>query len=312
MSTPTVTRLTPRVVTLDPDTLESTRPDPWRGVPLSIALFFATFACTTYAGYVASVAPILDAWKLRHLERVLADPGLLVLGLPFSLALLSILGAHELGHYVACRWHRVDASPPYFIPAPTLVGTFGAFIRIRGPLLTRRILFDVGAAGPLAGFVVTLAYLALGIATLDPARLGGGSPDFGLPWIMSAGLRVVLGHVPSPFPLPSHPVLFAAWVGCFITALNLLPVGQLDGGHVLSAMVGRWSRLVSYATLGGLVVLLVTTGWPGWIVWIVLLLVLGLRHPPVPDTRPLDRARVLLGCACFVVLLLTFIPAPLP
>lgn len=289
---------------------ERPAPNRLRGVPLAALLFVATFLTTTYAGYVARVSATLDAWGGAPLERLLERPSLLALGLPFSLALLSILVAHELGHYLACLWHRVDASPPYLIPAPTLVGTFGAFIRIREPLVVRHVLFDVGVAGPLAGFAVALAYLALGVAIADPARLSAGFPDFGAPPAMALALHLRFGYVPAPLSLAGEPVLFASWVGFLVTALNMLPVGQLDGGHVLTALIGRKARWVARAVVVALLALFVTTWWPGWLVWIVLLLLLGLRHPELPDPRPLDRVRVALGLLSFVVLALSVTPVP--
>jgi len=311
MSSPTIDLTAQQAAALEARILAETRPRYARGLLLAVPLFAATLLATTYAGYVMATSPLLDLWSLAALQRALADPSVLLAGLPFSLALMSILLAHEMGHHLACSWHGLDASPPYFLPGPTLVGTFGAFIRIRSPIPSRRILFDVGAAGPLAGFALACAYLVLGTWTVDPARLAGSVPAFGLPAVMRAVLELAHGPLPDQVFLPASPTLMAAWVGFFLTALNLLPVGQLDGGHVLHAAIGRHARPVGLAVFGGVVALLFTTGWPGWALWAVLLLFLGLKHPHVPDPRPLTRGRLLLVLVCLVVLGVCFVPDPI-
>ncbi len=240
-------------------------------------------------------------------------PALLVLGIPFSFTLLLILFTHEMGHYVACRIYGIDASYPYFIPAPTLFGTFGAFIRIRSPITTRRALFDVGLAGPVAGFLVALPALAYGVAT---SRIVPGA---------EASSAVVFGHPPLTRMLSAlfHPNIDVTWlllnpvgraaaIGLLVTALNLLPAWQLDGGHIMysltSARHGRVSLIVSLGLIG-----LGIVAWRGWATWGIILLILSLRfrHPPVYDQwQPLDPARRAWAFGALVIFLLCFTPWP--
>jgi membrane-associated protease RseP (regulator of RpoE activity) len=239
------------------------------------------------------------------------NPSMLTLGIPFSFTLLSILLAHELGHYFTCRYYGIDASYPYFIPAPTLIGTMGAFIRIKTPITTRRALFDVGISGPLAGFIVTIP--ALIVATLNCQAVAPESlPDtitLGNPLAITL-LAKVLRPGLHPASISLQPVGCAAWVGLFATALNLLPMGQLDGGHILYAVLGERHKTVSR----GLFLALVPLGvfcWAGWMVWAVVLLVVGLRHPRVmAPPEPLDRGRKILALVATLIFLLTFVPTP--
>ncbi len=240
-------------------------------------------------------------------------PALLVLGIPFSFTLLLILFTHEMGHYIACRIYGIDASYPYFIPAPTLFGTFGAFIRIRSPITTRRALFDVGLAGPVAGFLVALPALAYGVAT---SRIVPGA---------EASSAVVFGHPPLTRLLSAlfHPNIDVTWlllnpvgraaaIGLLVTALNLLPAWQLDGGHIMysltSARHGRISLIVALGLIG-----LGIVAWHGWATWGIILLILSLRfrHPPVYDQwQPLDPARRAWAFGALVIFLLCFTPWP--
>jgi len=242
---------------------------------------------------------------------LLHNPAMLKLGIPFSFTLLSILLAHELGHYFTCRYYGIRASYPYFIPAPTLIGTLGAFIRIKTPITTRRVLFDIGISGPLVGFVVAIP--ALIVATL---RSQAVSP-LNIPNTITLGnplTIILLGKILRPGLNPAsislHPVGCAAWVGLFATALNLLPMGQLDGGHILFALLGERHRAVSR----GLVLALVPLGvfcWAGWMVWAAILLVVGLRHPVVMiPSEPLDKGRKVLALVAALIFLLTFVPTP--
>lgn len=255
------------------------------------------------------------------------DTSQLAPGLLFALPMLGVLLAHELGHYVAARRHGLDVSPPFFIPAPhllSLIGTFGAFIRLRSPMLHRRMLMDVGAAGPLAGFVLALPVAAAGLAmsrAAGPLPAFPGSPSlvvlegFGLRMgdsLLWMALRAVFA--PGSGPLVLNPVAVAGWVGLFFTAMNLLPVAQLDGGHILYALLGaRWQRGAALLVLGFL--LLAGWLWPGWWVWAVLVLLLGrgrVAHPPVLDSRlPLTRAQRAAGWVCVVLFVLTFVPVPI-
>jgi membrane-associated protease RseP (regulator of RpoE activity) len=245
-------------------------------------------------------------------STVQAHPLLLVDGLAFSITLMTILLAHELGHYFACRYYGIDASLPYFLPFPSPIGTIGAFIRIRSPIYTKQALFDVGIAGPLAGFLVLVPALIIGIASskVIPGIAERGDLIFGVPAIERFFEWILFPHARSADIL-LHPVARAAWVGTLATALNLLPIGQLDGGHILYAFVGRWHARLSKLFVVALVALALTTHVWTWLVWAALLLIFALRHPAIFDATKLDRNRVLLGVAALVIFLITFTIAPL-
>jgi membrane-associated protease RseP (regulator of RpoE activity) len=253
--------------------------------------------------------------------RVWSDPALLRMGLLFSIPALTILFAHEMGHYVACRLYGLPCTLPYFLPVPLNFGTFGAFIRIKSPIRTKRELFDVGIAGPIAGFVALIPFLLWGIAHSAPARLLLAAPGFNedlTPSLYLPGrcLAIVLatrlfhGPLAPGMILNLHPVALAAWLGLLATSINLLPMGQLDGGHVLYAATGRLQRRLALP----LWILLGLLGylWLGWLVWCVIILVIGLYHPPVWDeTTPLDPRRRKLAWIALILLVLSFMPAPL-
>ncbi len=250
---------------------------------------------------------------------VWGDARLLGWGLRFSLATIFILVSHELGHWFACRRYNLPATPPYFLPAPLVLGTFGAFIRIRAPLHSKKELFDVGIAGPIAGFVALLPVLLVGVAESVPTDLaraaGAGSaglslffPGENLLWRLTS--LAFHGPLGEGVMLNPHPFLLAAWVGMLATALNLLPLAQLDGGHILYALMGRRQRRLAVPLWLALVAL---GFWsPGWWLWAVIVLLLGLRHPPVFDEEtPLDRRRKLLALFALAMLVLCFVPVPL-
>ena len=274
------------------------------------ALFAATVVTTTYFGYGmygaflgASDAAVSASWPQ---------------GAWYSLTILAILGTHEMGHYFACRYYGIDASPPYFLPAPALTGTFGAFIRIRQRIPTKPMLFDIGAAGPIAGFVVAVPALFAGLALshVVPARpLEAGETviELGEPLLFQAAAWVVWGDALPGHALNLHPMGFAAWFGLLATALNLFPIGQLDGGHITYAALGGRSTAV---TLGGIAMLVGLSVFSlSWIPWTVLLLatllVFGPRHPrTLDDAVPLDRPRRLVALGTAVIFALCFTPAP--
>lgn len=280
------------------------------------ALLGLTLGTTTLVGVVFAYCfennrPIdLDQY-LKVFSLLQAHPWLLADGLAFSLTLMTILLAHELGHYFACRYYGIDASLPYFLPAPTPIGTLGAFIRIRSPIYTRRALFDVGIAGPLAGFVLLVPALAAGVAfsKVVPGIAERGDLIFGVPWILRAFEWAIFPHVHAS-DIYLHPVARGAWVGILATALNLIPIGQLDGGHILYSFAGRKHKLLSRV----FVVVLLLLGLfysPTWLVWAVILFLFALRHPTIFDVTPLDRNRVLLGLAALVIFVLTFTLVPI-
>ena len=246
---------------------------------------------------------------LRSWTRAWRHPAELMGGLPFSLTLLTILLAHEFGHYLACVYYRIDASLPYFLPSP-FFGTFGAFIRIRSPIYSRRALFDVGIAGPLAGFVFLLPALAVGLAfsKLVPGIGHQTSVQFGVP-----ALEWLLEHAIFPGAASTdvylHPVARAAWVGVFATALNLLPIGQLDGGHILYSLWPGGHKRVSRV----LAFCLIPLGylWLGWLLWGAILLWLGRRHPAICDDSEVGLGRRRLGALALMVFLLCFMFVPI-
>ena len=266
-----------------------------------------------FAPYSAddSAAPFFPLlWVLHH-------PARLLLGFPFSSTLLLILLCHEMGHYLYCRRYRVWASLPYFIPFPSLAGTMGAFIRIRSAIRSRAALFDIGIAGPIAGFVPAVATLFVGLSLSKPNPPFPVPPDieFGHPFIFDAAQRILgaLSHAPLHL-LPVdriylHPVAFAAWVGMVVTSLNLLPGGQLDGGHIIYAVFPRGHRWITLLTIGVLIPMgLQSVGW--WL-WAAILLATGWQHPHVPPRPGLDGKRKLLALLMIFVLLASITPVPL-
>lgn len=288
------------------------RPRYW----LHILLLVLTLVSTTAMGsrLAENFRFNRPAFDLEHdlaiFTHMWSDPSILQRGLPFSATLLFILLAHELGHYLTCRYYRVDASLPYFIPAPTFIGTLGAFIRIRSPFFSRRVLFDVGIAGPLAGFVALLPFLAIGLAysKVIPGIAQQGDLVFGVPPVLRV-LEMVIFPGVAASDIYLHPVARAAWVGVFATALNLLPIGQLDGGHIVYSFVGE-----NYTWLSRVAVLaLIPLGflWWGWWMWAVLLFIFGMRHPAVFDSAGMNRGRRQLGWIALLVFLLSFTAAPL-
>jgi len=278
---------------------------------LHAALFLATVLTTMfwgrmhYAGFLANfsssdfpeVAWIHGAW--------------------YSWTILAILGTHELGHYYACRYYKIDASPPFFLPAPILTGTFGAVIRIRKRIPTKAILFDVGVAGPIAGFVVAVPALFLGLWLSRITELPSSETSFitlGEPLLFQAAAWLVWGTTPEGYSINLHPMGFAAWFGLIATALNLFPIAQLDGGHISYAAFGRKSTTVTIVSLAALLGLGFVT--PSWFVlasFLVIMMVVsgGFRHPPTLDEHvPLDRTRCWVAVLAAVIFVLCFTPAP--
>jgi membrane-associated protease RseP (regulator of RpoE activity) len=256
---------------------------------------------------------------LNGYAKLWHDPSFLLDGLPFSLTLLTILMAHEMGHYMAARYYRVDATLPFFLPAPTLIGTFGAFIRIRSAILSKRILFDIGVAGPLAGFAVLLLPLIAGVSMSKVVHGIGSQGElvFGTPLMVRLIEWMIFPGVPTA-DIYLHPVARAAWVGLLATALNLLPIGQLDGGHVLYAFLGERTRIWSRFAIGilaalGLVQLFTSAYKMGymWLFWAVFLLIFGMRHPAIVDPSPVGRTRTRLGVLALIIFLLSFTAAPI-
>jgi len=272
--------------------------------------------------------------------------GDIVSAISFSVALLFILGSHEMGHYYYGKKYGVDITPPYFIPAPPFIspiGTFGAFIKIKSPISTKRALFDIGIAGPLAGIVATVPVLIIGIRLSTIVEMSKhveeGGLVLGTPIIMSIFSDIFYGPIPEGYDLFVHPVAFAGWVGLFVTALNLIPSGQLDGGHITYALFSKkFHRYISLTMIALLLIFGIGTeilfgvgndllgsgfnwfsesipifeGWPGWILWAVLLTLMGTRHPPTMyEETDLNWKRKLLGLVSLLIFIGCFTPVPI-
>jgi membrane-associated protease RseP (regulator of RpoE activity) len=286
------------------------RPKWW----VHIVLFLATFASTTMVGGLVWGSLPAEMARLG-LIQLLTDPRVYVAGLKFSIPLLTILWCHELGHYLAARRHGLTVTPPFFIPLPLPVlgiGTLGAVIRIKDPIRDKRQLLDVGAAGPIAGFVALLPFLAYGIAAseVSKAPTDGSFLEFGEPLIYQLLELVLRPGLGDDMTLWLHPTGVAAWFGILVTLLNLLPFAQLDGGHIGYALLGRWHRRLVWPMLG------VFAGlgfvWPGWWLWVVIALVMRPQHPRLWDEeRPLDRWRRIAGWTAVLIFVLSFVVEPI-
>lgn len=281
---------------------------------LHAVLFLLTLFTTTLAG-INHYGAFLSEFGAK---TVVPTSSLIFNGFWYSLTILAILGAHEMGHYVACRYYRVDATLPFFIPAPfVLTGTFGAVIRIRQPILRKRALFDIGIAGPIAGFLVAVPALFLGLLLSSTAPLPpetGGLLELGEPPLFKWAVALVWPTLPDGQTLNMHPMTFAAWFGLLATALNLFPIAQLDGGHISYAVFGRRSTVITHVMLGVAVVL--TTVSLSWVVWTIMILAMlfiaGPRHPPTLDESVrLDTPRLWLAAFAAVMFIVCFTPAPI-
>ncbi len=297
---------------------------------LHLALFMLTFFTTLVTGaFLKGIDLFHQPWRVYE-------------GLPFSIALMSILLSHELSHYFASRAHHTKATLPFFIPAPPIlspIGTFGAFIKMKSPIVTRKALIDIGAAGPMAGFLLSVIAVIIGLrySTVVPVVEAEGGLGLGGSLLFSLLSRLVLGITPELHDILLHPVAFAGWIGLFVTSLNLIPIGQLDGGHVAFAFLGNRHLMLS-KSLNAVLLLTGTIGlvqiyvqantvflpawlmslfgtlptfWPGWAFWGALMIILGLRHPPVIYWEAaLDSRRKFIGIIALIIFIITFTPAP--
>lgn len=304
---------------------------PWL---LALMLFCLTVFSTLAVGtqfqrsFADDQAPFSsDENPFSDISQAIGQPRLLLLGIPFSFTLLGILLAHELGHYFTCRLYGIDSSYPYFIPAPTIIGTMGAFIRIRSPIINRRALFDVGISGPVVGFLFAVPALILGIlySKIVPGAQADAAILFGNPPLVKLLIALLRPNV-RPENLLLHPVARAAWVGLFATALNLIPAGQLDGGHIVYSIASDKHRAISLGvaaflfslgagallhSFGVVVPQFLAEQWPGWAFWGALLLLLGFRHPPLLDRwEPLDPSRRAWALVALLIFFLCFTPVP--
>ncbi len=300
---------------------------------LHVLLLLATLFSTVVAGsLLAGHAPILFRGVQLYGGWWLPVPTALYLGalppgLPFGLALVAILAVHEAGHYFVARHHGISVTPPFFIPFPpyvSIIGTLGAFIRLRSPVLSRAALLDVGVAGPLASFAASLPVLWWGLVQSSVLTISEAGPSpymvqfasehfwLGGSVAMSAFSRLALGFVGGQHVLVLHPIAFAGWLGLFVTALNLLPISQLDGGHILYALLGKRQKLLAWLFFA----LLIPLGWlwPGWWVWAVLVFAIGrgrIQHPPIFNTESGPTGpRLLLGTAAALMFVICFVPVP--
>jgi membrane-associated protease RseP (regulator of RpoE activity) len=278
---------------------------------LNLVLFLATILTTLYAGAGLADLDLFAAVLSQSPDRIIEA---VIAGAPFSLALMGILGIHELGHYIAARLHGVRATLPYFIPMPVFsLGTLGAFIAIKSPMKDRKVLFDIGLAGPIAGFLVTLPLMVLGLmlsTEVVPSyfreqtlfRMGSS--------ILSDFIIGIVTDIPAGQTVIIHPIYFAAWLGLYLTGINLLPVGQLDGGHVTYALLGRFAHVIALAAF----LALIAAGYflhPNWYIWAFFILIGGLRHPPpLNDLSNIGWPRKILGLMTVILFILIIIPIP--
>jgi membrane-associated protease RseP (regulator of RpoE activity) len=286
-----------------------------RRIPtLNIALFLITFLSTLVVGTFNAMNISLENFTdfTDFMEGLLRDPLKLTSGLPFSISLMVILLSHEAAHYIASKKHRVEATLPYFIPAPSVFGTFGAFIKMKSPIATKNALMDIGASGPIAGFVMSLLACAIGLSMsrIVPVVKVTDEFMFGPSLLFYWLTKLFLGNVPPDYGVSMNPVAFAGWIGFFVTSLNLIPVGQLDGGHIAYALLGERHNMMSKVLIGVLFAMGILL-YEGWLIWAVILIVLGFRHPPIVYSDiPLDRKRRIVGWVALAIFIVTFTPVP--
>jgi len=287
---------------------------------LSLLLLVLTFCTTTVAGFFYATG----FWEFHDLTSLLFSPNTRILTacLSFSFPLMAILSAHELGHYLACRHYGMKCTPPYFIPAPLpLTGTLGAFIKIKSPFRMKKALFDIGISGPLAGFLFSLPVLWIGISISRltpklPSQFGG--LVFGEPMIFRLIGIAAVGYSPEKQDMIAHPMAMAGWLGLLVTSLNLLPIWQLDGGHIAYAVFGAgWHKKLSIAAIAALIIVSFT-GWPtpSYLLFGLILLFICWRMrfyhpPPLIDEGPLGQGRTALAFIALLILVLSFTPIPI-
>ena len=299
-------------------------PPPHGRLWVQLVLLGLTLVSTTAAGalhyfsYSIEFARVNEVLTDDSIIAAFSRPAFYLHGLWYSLTILAILGCHEMGHYIACLRYDVIATRPYFLPAPfTLTGTLGAFIRIKSRIPDKVALFDIGIAGPIAGFVVAVPALFIGLALSRVDRLPEQMPEgftLGEPLLFQLAQWMIWGSGEDGYALNMHPMAFAAWFGLLATALNLFPVSQLDGGHISYAVIGRRSAILSIIMVGVAIGLAFTS--TAWILWTVLLVAsiaaMGPHHPPtLDDDRPIDRGRLILAGVAMLILIVCFTPAPI-
>lgn len=271
---------------------------------LHVLLFILTFITTLLAGaLLMGVIP----WE---------SPEKIYLGLPFSLTLLLILLTHELSHYFMSRRHKVSVTLPYFIPAPSLIGTFGAIIKMEPPIYDRRALIDIGASGPIGGFIVAVIAVVVGlnlseVRPLEEVQQMEDRLSLGSSILFNLLTRIMLDIELEKYDVLLHPVAFAGWIGLLVTSLNLLPIGQLDGGHISYALFVENHERIAKFTIPALILFGIFF-WVGWLVWAFLMMVIGYKHPPVVYPMiVLDERRRFIGWLCLFIFIITFTPMPI-
>jgi membrane-associated protease RseP (regulator of RpoE activity) len=325
-STPPLSDL-PRIVDLTDqynEFIPKPLPPPQGRLWVQLTLLALTLGTTTIAGgchyysFTLDLASAGDPGNGDALSLLLRDPRFYLHGLWYSLTILAILGCHEMGHYIACLRYGVIATRPYFLPAPLfLTGTLGAFIRIKSRIPNKIALFDIGVAGPLAGFVVAIPALFVGLLLSRIDRLPEDSSnliELGEPLLFKFAAWLVWGQVGEGHSINMHPMAFAAWFGLLATALNLFPIAQLDGGHIAYAVLGRRSTIVTIVMIGVAIGLsFVSSSWIAWTVLLVVMIFsLGPQHPPtLYDDEPLNKGRVAVAALAMIILVLCFTPVPI-
>jgi len=292
--------------------------DPRKRIWLNIVLFVVTLLSTFFVGITWSLSfkyadVITQNSQINLSDKIFGDPQIIFLSILYAVVLIGILLSHELGHFLTCQYYKIDATLPYFIPAPTLIGTLGAFIKIKSPITRKQQLFDIGVAGPITGFILSVPALIYGLSLSKavPAIPREGSLIFGEPLILKIAGSMIFKDVPPDFDVILHPVAFAGWVGIFVTALNLFPVGQLDGGHVAYALLGPKSKNLAKLFIG-VFIFMGFFFWIGWFIWVFIIMILGLKHPRVVDeSTPLSPSRKFIGFVVFIIFILSFIPDPI-
>jgi len=286
---------------------------------INILLFALTIISTILVGISLSInfeyTDVLAKNPRPSLTlEMVKNPQIIALGIIYALVLMGILLGHELGHFLTCRYYKINATLPYFIPAPTLIGTLGAFIKIKSPITRKHQLFDIGVAGPLTGFILSMPALIYGLSlskltpSISPEE---GGIAFGESLLLRILGNMIFKNVPPGHDVFLHPVAFAGWVGILVTSFNLFPVGQLDGGHISYALLGLKSRKVANIFLVVFFVMGIFF-WVGWLIWALIILFLGLRHPRVPDeATPLSAGRRIIGFVMVLIFILSFIPDPI-
>jgi membrane-associated protease RseP (regulator of RpoE activity) len=300
-------------------------PPPHGRLWVQVVLFLLTLVSTTLAGashylfYSIDFATLDNVATLQRIAtNAASDWTFYVNGLWYSLTILAILGCHEMGHYVACLRYNVVATRPYFLPVPiAITGTFGAFIRIKSRIPNKAALFDIGIAGPIAGFVVAVPALFIGLMMSRVDQLPvdqSGLVELGEPLLFKLAAWMIWGNVADGSAINMHPMAFAAWFGLLATALNLFPISQLDGGHIAYAVLGRRSTILTFVALAVAIALAATS--INWVVWtgllVLMIVLLGPHHPPtLYDDEPVSQPRVLLALFAVVMLVVCFTPVPI-